>query len=110
MSTKHSLEQILNISKDIFKTCSLNDALFEFTANNKLGSTLFIQNFQLFIVVLFFIIFLVLVVNSQWSQIDLEKNERTKFQKYHLFEIKSNGKHTGLNQLHVGKPQHCQNK
>jgi len=59
---------------------------------------------------LFLIIFRLLVVNSQWSQIDLEKNERTKFQKYHLFEIKSDGKQTGLSQLHVGKPQHCQNK
>ena len=36
MCTKNSLEQILNISKDIFKTCTLTDAVLEF-AGNKLG-------------------------------------------------------------------------
>lgn len=54
MSTKHSLEQILNISKDIFKTCSLNDALFEFTATNKLGSTKSIKSSSLFYVIFIF--------------------------------------------------------
>ena len=33
MSTKHTLEQLINISKDLFKTSSLNDAFIEFTSN-----------------------------------------------------------------------------
>ena len=37
MSTKHTLEQILNVSKDIFKTCALTDALIE-RAGNKLSN------------------------------------------------------------------------
>ena len=40
MSTKHSLEQLINLSKDLFKTCSLNEALIEFTCN-KLSKTFF---------------------------------------------------------------------
>lgn len=85
MSTKHNLEQILNISKDIFKTCYLNDVFFDFTGNK-------------------------LAVNSYWTQIDLEKNERFKFQKYHLYEIDDNGKQSGLNELHVSKPQAIQSQ
>lgn len=45
------------------------------------------------------------MVNSQWTQTDIEKNERFKFQKYHLFEISSDNKESQLNALHVSKPQ-----
>jgi hypothetical protein len=77
MSTKHSLEQIVNVSKEIFKTCSLTDALIELTGTGKL------------------------IVNSFWSQADIEKNERTKFERTHLFEIDDNH----LAQLiHVSRP------
>lgn len=76
MSTKHSLEQIVNVSKEIFKTCSLTDAFIDFTSSNKF------------------------LVNSVWSQVDLDKNERTKFQKTYLFETNDNK----ANLVHVIRP------
>ena len=36
MSSKHTLEQLVGISKDLFKTASLNDAFIEF-ASKKLS-------------------------------------------------------------------------
>jgi hypothetical protein len=33
MSTKHNLEQLISMSKDLFKTSSINDAFIEFTSN-----------------------------------------------------------------------------
>jgi hypothetical protein len=41
MSTKHTLEQLVNLSKDVFKTCSINDAFVEL-AGNKLGSIILV--------------------------------------------------------------------
>jgi hypothetical protein len=38
MSTKHTLEQLVNLSKDVFKTCSINDAIIEL-AGNRLGKS-----------------------------------------------------------------------
>ena len=66
MSTKHTLEQIVSVSKEIFKTCSLTDAFIEFTSANRF------------------------LVNSLWSQVDLDKNERIRFQKSYLFETSDN--------------------
>jgi hypothetical protein len=43
MSTKHTLEQLVNLSKDVFKTCSINDALIEL-AGNRLGNLKCIHN------------------------------------------------------------------
>lgn len=82
MSTKHTLEQILNVSKDIFKTCALTDALIE-RAGNKL------------------------IVNTQWSQTDIEKNERSKFQKTQFLEV--DAKQAKVSQLYVSRPQQVQN-
>ncbi len=47
MSTKHTLEQLVNLSKDLFKTSSLSEAFIEFTSN-KLGLTClkYSMNFQ----------------------------------------------------------------
>lgn len=77
MSTKHTLEQIVNVSKEIFRTCSLTDAFIDFTNTNKF------------------------LVNSLWSQVDIDKNERTKFQKSFLFEINNTSQAT---LLHATKP------
>lgn len=63
MSTKHTLEQLLGVSKDLFKIASLSDAILEHSSANRL------------------------VVKSIWSQIDIEKNERTKYQRNHVFEV-----------------------
>jgi hypothetical protein len=79
MSTKNSLEKIVNISKEIFKTCSLTDAFIEFPDDG-------VNTFM---------------VHSYWSQLDIDKNERTKFQKTYLFEKEGT---QSAKYLHCSKP------
>ena len=46
------------------------------------------------------------VVNSSWSQLDIEKNERTKFQKNYLFELDSSEQSKpSAKLLSVSRPQ-----
>ena len=91
MSTKHSLEQIINISKDIYKIGSLNQALID--AVDSSGR---------------------LVVNSQWSQIDFDKNERTKYQRNYIYELSSSvGEKAAKDQaklIYATKPQSIRNE
>ena len=75
MSTKHSLEKIVNISKEIFKTCSLTDAFIDGCLTNTTNTTTTTTTGEN-----------TFMVHSFWSQLDIDKNERTKFQKTYLFE------------------------
>ena len=89
MSTKHTLEQLINISKDVFKTCSINDALIELTNQN--------TN---------------LVVSGIFSQLDMEKNDRQKFQKSFIFDVSKNDHHLEDKQpilFHATQPQSIRN-
>ncbi|CAF0768632.1 unnamed protein product [Brachionus calyciflorus] len=81
MSTKHSLEQIVNVAKEIYRNSTLNDCFFEIFGNR-------------------------LMLQSIWSQIDLEKNERIKFQKPYFFEVDHSQK---VQLLHIGQSQPIRN-
>ena len=48
-----------------------------------------------------------IAVSSEWSQTDIEKNERIKFRRNHLYEISAD-KQPRLNALYSGKPQAVQ--
>lgn len=48
------------------------------------------------------------VVSSEWSQVDIEKNERTKFRRNHLYEISGCDKQPTLSLVYTGKPASVQ--
>jgi hypothetical protein len=88
MFTKHSLEQIINVSKDVYRISSLNQALIDLSSDGEK-----------------------LVINTQWSQTDFEKNERTKFQKNFILATGDAAKSkAAATVVHVTKPQAIRNE
>lgn len=81
MSSK-SLEELVSVTNDIYKVPTLTACYIDLSATK-------------------------IAVDTDWTQYDVEKNERTKFVKRHLFEINSDKK--SLNLLDTSKPNAIRN-
>ncbi|RNA06385.1 acylamino-acid-releasing enzyme-like [Brachionus plicatilis] len=73
-----SFEKILETTREIYKISTPSDCFFEFIENQ-------------------------IVLQSFWFQVDLDKNDRLKFQKNFIFNIDPEDSQTKL--LHVSNPQ-----
>ena len=76
MSSK-PLDELVQVTNDIYKIPSLTGCYIDLNGTK-------------------------LAVDTDWSQYDIEKNERTKFIKRYLFEIKDDKK--SLNLIDTSKP------
>lgn len=101
MSIKHTLTEIANKTKEVFKTPSLVGAILEFSDKNisKFSEKLKFYKWSWFLKCLN-----LKVINTTWSQVDIEKNDSTRYQKTYLFEL-DNQKNDKLARLvHTSTP------
>lgn len=101
MTEKNTLENIVKVAKGIFTSAALSDAKIEQT-DSGLGIFILPTLKRKFLSVIINVLHLK-VVNSYWSTLDLEKNERTKFQRTFLFD-------SDAKLVHGGKPLPIRNK
>lgn len=100
MTEKNTLENIVKVAKGIFTSAALSDAKIEQT-DSGLGNFI-LPTLKRTLLSLINVLH-IKVVNSYWSTLDLEKNERTKFQRTFLFD-------SDAKLVHGGKPLPIRNK